>query len=414
MMTGHIRIQTMNKIRTILLSLLISAVGTSNASAADQWTYADNETLYSNMMDYISSSFMPAFYGEPVYFQLQQFVIELEAAHLKDQYAWMGQTHRFCNVLEGLYPPAVEHNAVLAADRYQRLRKCIVMLRDYPMHQLTFKSEEDGNITPPGAQVTAFHEANRQSLQSRRDAFLAFLQSPRPTDGSVQIAKLYSSGFVFRTANVCVGLDINYEEGTYDGVRRSELTGQLDALFITHAHGDHYDKVLMTDMLKADKPVVMPKDIVPDAPSASKVIWDKEVSAFVQIMPLVQAQAGMGAQGTEPCLLYLIEIDGWTLCAVGDNSHTDLESFYHGRPMPDIVALPIFQGVSQINTHLHQASNPHGVTPIYLTAHENEWHHTINGRVSYKYFYSDVYNSLNPEAMHTVVMDNGEHLTLSK
>jgi len=309
----------------------------------------------------------------------------------------------------------MEHSSVLAEDRYQRLRRTIVMLRDYPAHEHSITSSEDAGGAPaPAAQVTAFNNANYQWLALKRDGLLEFLQSPRPTDGSIQIAKLYSSGFVFRTANVCIGLDINYEEGMYKPDRRSELANHLDAVFITHAHGDHYDIPLMTELLKSGRPVVMSQDIPKDAPSEHKIIWTQDVTSPVQIIPRVSAQAGMAAQGNVPCLLYLIDVDGWRIAAPGDNSLKDLEAFYHGRPVPDIVVAPIFEGISVLTNHLHQGTNDEGITPVYLTAHENEWHHSINGRVSYKYLYDNMYASLKDDAMFTIVMENGDNLTLKK
>lgn len=399
--------------RIILSIVLLSSILVSSR-AADQWTYANNETLYQKMLAYLDSAQQPIV-GEPVYFMLQQFKLEVQAAHVSDKYAWLGQTQRFCNMLEAAFPPAMEHNSVLAEDHYQLVRRTIVMLRDYPMHEHSIAHADDaGGAAPPAEQVAVFTATNKQWLAVKKQAFLEFLQTPRPTDGSIQIVKLYSSGFVFRTANVCVGLDINIAEGTYTADGRSELAQCLDALFITHPHGDHYDIPLMTEMLKAGRPVVMTNDIPKDAPSEHKVIWDKDVLSPQQIIAGVSAQAGMSAQGDVPCLLYLIDVEGWNIAATGDNSIVEREEFYHGRPVPDIVVAPIFEGIGALNKHLHEGTNDEGVTPVYLTAHENEWHHTINGRVSYKYLYSNTYASMDDNSTFTVVMDNGDHITLSK
>lgn len=124
--------------------------------------------------------------------------------------------------------------------------------------------------------------------------------------------------------------------------------------------------------------------------------------------------AGMAAQGNEPCLLYHIDIEGGKVVAVGDNSYQDLESFYHGRPLPDIAVLPIFQGVGALDKHLHECSNDEGVSTIYFSAHENEYHHAISGRIGYDYMYSNMYNGLRSNSLHVVAMDCGEHMSLSK
>lgn len=375
----------------------------------------DNEQLYKQMLEYVTSVSGTISF-EPVYCRLQQFRIEAEAAHRSDKYAWIGQTLRLCTVLETIYPPFLEHNAVMAEDRYQKLRRLIVELKDYPLHVHTIRDASDaGGAAPPAEQVAAFHTYNRQSLDIKRNGALDYLKTvPRPSDGSIQVIKFYSSGYVFRTANACIGLDICYAEGMYSTDRRSELAGYLDAMFITHAHGDHYDIPLMTEMLKAGRPVVMTNDIPKDAPSEHKIIWDRDVTSPVPIVPGVSAQAGMAAQGNVPCLLFLIDCDGWKIAATGDNSQIDKEVFYHGRPVPDIVVTPIFQGIPALNGHLHQATNEEGITPVYFSAHESEWHHTLDGRIPYSTLYRSVYSSLKSDAMYTVVMDQGEHVILEK
>lgn len=180
----------------LCISLLVAS-GLSHKAVADGvWTYTDNETLYERMLSYLHET-QQVFMGEPYYFMVQQFIVEVKAAHLNDRYAWLGQTHRFCNQIEAIYPPAVEHVSVMAEDRYERLRRSIVKLRDYPMHEMSITSADDDNVVPPADQVTAFHAANRQWLLQKRDAFLNYLTSePRPKDGSVQVLKLYSSCYL--------------------------------------------------------------------------------------------------------------------------------------------------------------------------------------------------------------------------
>lgn len=399
--------------KTAFILILMLALGVP-ARSSNNWP-TDNELLYKQMLEYVVSA-SNTIQGEPIYSQMQQLKLEIEAAHQSDKYAWIGQTLRFCNILESIYPPLMEHNAVMAEDRYQKIRRIFLTLKDYPMHVHSITDAADaGGAAPPAAQVSAFTAGNRQFFDFRRNGVLEYLKNvPRPDDGSIQVIKLYSSGFIFRTSNVCIGLDINYTEGMYASERRSELAQYFDAMFITHAHGDHYDKALMTELLKAGVPVVMTNDIPKDAPSEHKIIWDKDVLSPVQIIPGVSAQAKMAAQGTLPCLLFLIDCDGWRIAATGDNSLSDKYEFFHDRPVPDIVAAPISINMLLLNQNLHQATNEEGRTPVYLSAHENEWHHNLDGRMPFTKIYKNIYSSLDGNAMFTVVMDNGEIITLEK
>ena len=379
--------------------------------AIDRWERSDNEVLYKNMLSYVRS-IQTASTADPAHFMFQDFLIEVQAAHLRDPYAWIGQTHRLCDRLEKIYPPVLEHTKVQAEDSYAKIRKCILSLRDYPMHVQTLK--EDG-ITPPDAQVQAFNKYNKSFVQLKRDELFQFLASPRPQDGSIQVVKLYSSGFILRTREHCIGLDICYDEGLYSPDRKDELVSQMDALFNTHGHGDHFDRDLMRKMVKAGKPVVMPTDVIPDTPGSSKVIWADSQEVLTDICPGVKAHARMGAQTPEPCLIFIIQIDGWRLAAHGDNNMYANQVFYEDKEMVDLMIAPTFTAMETFFGNVNKMPNPNNVAHVYISAHENEFHHETHGRISYTAFSASVLNSLyNRYPGHYVMIDCGEAITLSK
>ncbi len=399
----------------VAASLLMSTV---TAKAQYIWAAASNETLYNEMLSYLKT-FQTDLVGEQAYYMAQNLVVELEAAHKSDPYIWMTQMHNFCNKLEAIYPPSLSHPKVSRAyeDRYDKLRRGITRLRDFPMHEVTISYE-----TPPPAsgQAEAFTAANRQWLHNKREEFFRFLRGPRPSADELQIAKLYSSGVVLRTKDACIGIDICYGEGLYDALYKEELADMLDVLYVTHAHGDHYDLELFRMMMARGKPVVGPFTM--EERYFSKDVGDKHFWRDSQLEPqliggVATTQAYMSGQGDEPCLLYLIQIGDWRIVHVGDNSHHENEELiYPLFPKADVVFAPVFQGVVYLFNSTLAAPNPGNIEQVYVNIHENEWHHEIHGRISYEYLYNHngALNNTGRKYPSVVIMDNGEHITLYK
>ncbi|MBR1576396.1 MAG: MBL fold metallo-hydrolase [Bacteroidales bacterium] len=382
------------------------------------WDAATNKALYETLQTYLRAM-QTDLVGEPAYYMTQQLMVELETTFQKDPYAWMSQVHNFCNTLEAVYPPSLSHPSVIrgAEDRYDKIRRNLLRLRDYPMHQISLDNEPD--IKPTTDQKEAFTRANRQWLQHKRAEFFDFLRSPRPSGDELQAVKLYSSGYVFRTREACIGIDICYAEGLYDGEGREELADLLDAVYVTHAHGDHYDIPLLKLMLQKGKAVVAPSTMARHltAESGEKYLWEDSHLDPVPVHGVALTQAYMSAQGDEPCLLYLIQIGDWRLAHVGDNSsHANETLIYPLYPIADVVMGPVFQGVVNLLNNTKQAPNPGNVEQIYFNIHENEWHHTIDGRVSFQFLYTST-GALNSSSFaypSCAIFDCGEHLTLYK
>ena len=149
----------------ILLACLLLGTGL-RAATPYVWQAATNEVLYANLLTYLRTV-QADWVGEPVYYMAQQLMVELEATFKKDPYAWMTQVHNFCNTLENIYPPAIAHPSVTTAssDPYEKIRRQIFRLRDFPMHQVSLTNDV---IQPAAGQADAFHKANKQWLQHKR------------------------------------------------------------------------------------------------------------------------------------------------------------------------------------------------------------------------------------------------------
>ena len=329
----------MRSINRILIILGLSLLPGLRASAADPyiWQASTNADLYNSLIKYLKETVLAEQIGEPVYYMTQQLLVELETVYPKKPYAWMTQVHNFCNTLESVYPPSLSHPSVSRyyEDSYDKIRHHILRLRDFPMHQTSVDSEEVFKPTPD--QKDAFNAANKQWLQLKRSEFFQFLRSPRPTGNELQIAKLYSSGCVFRTKDACIGIDISYSEGLYDGEMKQELADMLDAVFVTHAHGDHYDIELLKMVLRRGKAVVGPSTMARHLTDVTgeKILWSDSHLEPLRVAGVADTQAYMSGQGEEPCLLYLIQVGDWRLVHVGDNSnHAKVSSTSSPTPSP--------------------------------------------------------------------------------
>ncbi|MBQ9529270.1 MAG: hypothetical protein IJR73_02815, partial [Bacteroidales bacterium] len=153
--------ETRKSFKKAVLAVAVALVLSSGTAKAQFiWQSASNEDLYSQMLSYLRT-FQTDLVGEPVYYMSQDLMVELVAAHKTNPYIWMTQVHNFCNKLEAMYPPSLSHPKVSKnyEDRYDKLRRGISRLRDFPMHEVTYNYE-----TPPPAsgQADAFTAANKQ------------------------------------------------------------------------------------------------------------------------------------------------------------------------------------------------------------------------------------------------------------
>ncbi|MRJ07314.1 hypothetical protein EDL99_00245 [Ornithobacterium rhinotracheale] len=81
------------------------------------------------------------------------------------------------------------------------------------------------------------------------DKVINEIQNVHVETGSVVIWMLYNMGYVVKTPSMCFGIDIMHKDARL-------LAPYLDFLCVTHNHRDHYDKQLISEMLKHKKPVL--------------------------------------------------------------------------------------------------------------------------------------------------------------
>ena len=77
---------------------------------------------------------------------------------------------------------------------------------------------------------------------------LAEIPATQVKKGEVAVWQLYNMGYVVKTKTQCFGIDLYHKQAEL-------LAPLIDFLLITHKHGDHYDKDLVTEMERLGKAV---------------------------------------------------------------------------------------------------------------------------------------------------------------
>ncbi len=405
---------TIRRMMTCAAASVFLWAGAAAQNEGRQWKAVDNETLYGQMLDFMTG-FQEETAGEQAFYIMQDALMRIKAVHALKPYEWISQTADLCLVLEAIYPPCVSHPVEGDDDRMERIRRGILRLWDYPVHVCSSKNADDA-ITPPSEQADKFSDMIIKHIQVKRDCLFDCLSRPRPSGGELQLIKAYSSGFVLRTKNACVAFDICYNYGFASVERIDELVSCLDAVCFTHAHQDHFDYTLASKMLEAGKPVIMPSDLVVGVSSPKKYVWKDGMADLTGISEGFSASAVMSAQGTEPCLVYYVDVDGWRIAHNGDNSIVGNLGFLSGKEQPDVIFLDFFGNFTDHMRHYVNMPCTRNIAPVYVTTHGNEYHHTVYRRIGYHYLYY-AYTAFGNRSFpypDYAGMDNGEMIVLKK
>ena len=410
--------------------LLGAFAGKASADTGYEWTTVPNHILRAQLIGQLRDV-QGNLVGDPVYFMIQDLMLQIEAAAAGDQYIWVDQALRACLILEDMFPPVVSHPAMFMKDKLSIIRNQILLIKDYPMHETHLADEPaDAGVNP--TQTAAFLKYNSNFLNYKRQNALDALKT-RLQPGECQVIKIYSSGFIFRTTDKTVGVDICYQEGFGTTAGLDDIASAIDILFLTHAHGDHYDKDLWRKMENKSKPIVTPWNILQDNNPNVHVLMKTAAGGHLHsgstyydtLGEVFDTQIGpskitgiKSEQGDVACIVYLAETSGWRFIHTGDNSNVNVQKGFEGKyEAPDIVIDPIFQGIAtllgNVKNMLHKSQKP----SFYINAHENEFHHTSDHRVSYRFMFKDkgaLGGSPASIASCVLLMDNGESAIFRK
>lgn len=421
------RLEMRLKMKFIALTSIVLVAMSLSGTAADRdrkmnfqgiflYDSVPNEELYRDMLTHCRD-FCDQVKDPALKSRIRSFSSQVSRSHKKDSLAWIGETFAFVDELKGDYPPLVA--SVYDPSEGAIIRKNIMLLLDFPMH-----CNEMGSDAESGVIRTYPHERDLHMLRTH-EQLMHWLNLPAPADNEIMVAKVYSSGLLFRTAEHMLALDVRWQGSEDDA---TEICRRADLFVLTHDHDDHYSLNILERMMIMGKSVVVPSNdfyetripnLLASYSGENKFLWDGPMGTVfpeTQVGP-ARIKAVMGAQGSVPCLLYMIEMDGWTVAAVGDNSHNEFQGCYGEWDAPDFVCTPIFQGFRGILGEIRHAPNPCGRTTYYVPLHENEMHHGVSHRVGYRflYYHGDAFGGEEYDAfVPYILLDGGESIKLSR
>ena len=352
----------MKKFFTLLVLAAMAVPG-----HAYDWTSRSNEQLRSEMLDYCTV-FSNETRGTAVSRKVKRFARKQERIAEKQPYAWIDATIQFVTALEKQYPPVDN-----GSSREATVRRHMFRLLDFPLHVDNKKAD------CPEAERQAFADATAKYLGDATAKALDFIDGPAPAPGTLALCKVYNMGYILRTSERTVLLDVKWNGSAEEAAR---IAAKADIFFLTHPHGDHYNPVMLEAMAAAGKTIVLPCPGMANFHCDNYILIDKDVTEPMDIDG-IKVLSIFGNQGVKiPNNVYHISFDGWTIIDQGDNKVWKKQAALAGYPAADIIISPVWNGMKELFTPAMQACRD-GRMPVYLTSHENELGHTVNHRESY-------------------------------
>ena len=291
---------------------------------------------------------------------------------------------------------------------------------DYPLHLDNYDLK---NSSPEDRQ--AFKEVIREYCAGARERVFAEVAAAKIPDGSLRLWRIYNMGYIIKGPTHTVAIDITARPKFYDVVEGrfmpdtnvvvwceadwKRLANLADMIFVTHPHGDHYDRAGIEAFVEAKKPVVVPCDLVAYTANRSakegpdgKYVAEKKILTTApccvkltedHLEPVdvggVKVRNFLGNQGKDvPCNVYLIDIDGVLVAHNGDNSVMDKERMLSKCPPADVIIASTWNNVQGMVNCCAGAPGFDRTKSVLLPSHENELGHGVDHRESYHEMYT--------------------------
>ena len=291
---------------------------------------------------------------------------------------------------------------------------------DYPLHLDNYDQERSS-----AEDKKAFNEVVRDYCVSARERVFSEVAAATIPEGSLRLWRIYNMGYIIKGPKHTVAIDITARPELYtasgkyfvkdtntviwckaDWKRLAELA---DMIFVTHPHGDHYNRAGIEAFVEANKPVVVPCDLVayatnrpPKKGPDGKYVVEKEILTTApccvkltedHLEPVdvggVKVRNFLGNQGVNvPCNVYLIDIDGVLVADNGDNYDMDKERMLSKCPPADVIIASTWNNVQGMVNCCAGAPGFDRTKSVLLPSHENELGHSVDHRESYREMYT--------------------------
>lgn len=300
---------------------------------------------------------------------------ELQEIHRR-MVRWMESTLVWVDGVLDRHPPAWPEPAI---------RRQALFVLDEPLHVLSAPLEPCLN----------------EFLNRRIEKTVQEIEREVVTSG-VTIWKIYNHGFVVKTPELTLGFDLH--RGPFESFRiRTALFDRIldatQALFISHAHGDHADAYAIPRMVASGRPVIVPPGLWEDSPIARQLITPERHWEPAQELKVGDASITYrvfpGHQGSDLLdNVYLVELPGGChIVHTGDQSNTQDFDIW-------IDQLHESFGVDVLLPNCWSTWLPRliaGVAPrLVITGHENEMSHTVDHREAFSKTYSHIVDESTP------------------
>ena len=392
----------MKKLLSAILVQVAALLICGEASAFD-WKVQTNEELRSDML-----AFAGQFAAEARGTKAGRIVSKLVKKQKKasDEFSWIGDTYEAVKKLEEEYGPVcsiVTPSGSESETKEAMIRRMTLQLLDYPIHVPDYLKDI------PEGEKAAFDEFKEDYLKTARLRAIAWLNKPAPKKGALAIMKVYNMGFIIRTSERTVLVDLRWDGSDEDA---DFIASQADVFFLTHPHGDHYSRCMLKALQKNNVPVVLPKDLMPEYTSENKhIVWGNDTPLTVGGVKFTTLKGNQG-EGI-PNNVYHFEIDGWTIIDQGDNADHELELKLAEKPAADVIIAASWNDIQNL---FKAAIAPEGAAPMFIAAHENEFGHGVDHRESYHELFARKDRLGNPDFNYPpyLLMDIGENIEIRR
>lgn len=207
--------------------------------------------------------------------------------------------------------------------------------------------------------------------KKRMDKAVDEIVSTKSVTG-IRVWKMYNMGFVVMTKSHCLAFDL-HPGRVVSGLTPKQieaLAGRCDVLFISHRHGDHWDKSVLEAFSAHGVPIV----------SAEGDFWEGRMIVVrdARQEPVLVGGARVWVYPGEqflrcPCNVYVVEVDGMVISHNGDMSAP--ATWVPGMKRRHHI------NVSLLNCWALPSFNARGqAADMTIIGHEYELGHDINGR----------------------------------